>query len=143
MSKTDVYEVALLNLVLAGKAWTNIALASTVTTGVWVSLHTADPGDAGNQATSETNYTGYLRVATDRTTGANGWNVGASTASPYTAITFATCSASSTTVITHFSVGSSSSGAGVAFYNGTVTPNISVTTNVTPSLTTASAITED
>ena len=141
MSKVDSYETALLNLVLAAKNYSNIAIASTASTSIWVSLHTADPGDTGTQATSEATYSGYLRVATDRTTG--GWVVASGSASPAASITFATCTASSTTSITHFSVGLSSSGAGTAIYNGTVTPNISVTTNVTPSLTTASAITED
>ena len=141
MSKTDAYETALLNLVLAAKTYTSVAVASTASTTIWVSLHTADPGDAGTQATSEIAYTGYLRVATNRTT--VDWIVTANSASPAASITFATCTASSTTAATHFSVGLSSSGAGTAIYNGTVTPNISITTNVTPSLTTASAITED
>jgi hypothetical protein len=141
MSKVDNAETNLLNTVLAAKTWTNVAVASTASTTIWVSLHTADPGDTGDQSTNETTYTGYLRVATARTTA--GWVVSSGSASPAAAITFATCTASSTTVITHFSVGLSSSGAGTALYNGTVTPNISITTNVTASLTTASAITED
>jgi len=141
MSKVDTAETNLLNLVLAAKTWTNVAAASTASTTIWVSLHTADPGDTGDQSTNETNYTGYLRVATNRTTA--DWVVSSGQAFPETAITFATCTASSTTTITHFSVGLSSSGAGTALYNGTVTPNISITTNVTASLTTASAISED
>lgn len=145
MSKVDTLETGLLNLVFGAKAISNVAAASTASTSIWVSLHTADPGDTGTQATNETTYAGYLRVATDRTTG--GWNVtsvgGLGTASPLATISFATCTASSTTVITHFSVGLSSSGSGTALYNGTVTQNITVTTNVTPSLTTGTAITED
>ena len=144
MSKVDAYETALLQSGTGRKDLYRRAVASTASTTIWVSLHKADPADTGTQATSETTYTGYLRVATDRTTSATtGWTVVGNSASPSAAITFATCSASSTTVITHFSVGISSAGAGTALYNGTVTPNISVTTNVTPSLTTASAITED
>ena len=45
--------------------------------------------------------------------------------------------------ITHFSVGKAVSGATDILYHGTVTPNIAVSDGVTPSLTTATAITED
>lgn len=145
MSKVDTLETNLLKLIFNGVAISNIAdnTATSPSTNLWVSLHTADPGDTGTQATNETTYTGYLRVATSRTTGATGWAVASGSASPNSAIAFATCTASSTTVITHFSVGLSSSGAGTALYNGTVTANISITTNVTASLTTGTAITED
>lgn len=141
MSKVDTLETSYLNLVLAAKAITSVASASTASTTIWVSLHTADPGDTGTQATNEAAYTGYLRVATNRTT--VDWIVASGSASPAATITFATCTATTTETITHFSVGLSSSGAGTALYNGTVTPNISMNNGVTPSLTTASAITED
>lgn len=141
MSKADGYETSLLNLVLAAKTYTNVAVASTASTSIWVALHTADPGDAGDQTTSEISYTGYARKVTNRTT--VDWVVASGSASPAAAITFATCTASSTVSATHFSVGLSSSGAGTLLYSGTVTPNVSITTNVTASLTTASAITED
>ena len=50
---------------------------------------------------------------------------------------------SGTATITHFGIGTAASGAGVLLYKGTVTPNISVSTGVTPRLTTAGTITED
>ena len=40
-------------------------------------------------------------------------------------------------------IGTASSGAGKVLYKGTVTPNISISTGVTPELTTASTVTED
>lgn len=40
---------------------------------LYVNLHTADPGEAGNQTTSEATYTSYARVAVARTSG--GWTV--------------------------------------------------------------------
>ena len=46
---------------------------STTAGSLYVSLHTADPGEAGDQTTSETAYTNYARVAVARTTG--GWTV--------------------------------------------------------------------
>jgi hypothetical protein len=141
MSKVDTAETNLLILVLAGKAWTNVAAASTASTSIWVSLHTADPGDTGDQSTNEANYTGYARIATARTT--TGWAVASGSASPLATITFGAATSTTTMTITHFSVGLSSSGAGTALYNGTVTSNINIASGVTPSLTTASAITED
>ena len=39
---------------------------STVAGSLFVSLHTADPGETGTQSTSETSYTGYARVAVAR-----------------------------------------------------------------------------
>jgi hypothetical protein len=48
-----------------------------------------------------------------------------------------------TNTITHFAVGTASSGTGKVLYKGTVTPNISVSTGVTPILTVGSTITED
>ena len=44
---------------------------------------------------------------------------------------------------THFGVGTASSGVGKLLYKGTVTPNISVSSGVTPELSTSTAITED
>ena len=39
-------------------------LQNSATAGsLYVSLHTADPGEAGSQTTNEANYTSYARVA--------------------------------------------------------------------------------
>jgi len=127
---------------------TATAAATSTTTTLWVALHTADPGNSGNQATNEVSYTNYARQVTQRTTGTGGWIVsGTSPCSvfPSSAITFAQCTTSSTVVITNWSVGTSSSVGTTTglYYCGTVTPNISLNANVTPSLTTASACTED
>ena len=48
-------------------------LGSTVAGNLYISLHTADPGAAGTQATSECAYPPYARVAASRTAG--GWTV--------------------------------------------------------------------
>lgn len=142
MSKVNAFETSILGLIFNGTAIADLAAndASSPSTTLWVSLHTADPGDAGTQATNEATYTGYARIATDRTTG--GWVVSSGQAFPAAAITFPNCTAGSDT-ITHASVGLSSSGAGTALYNGTVTSNISVSANITPRLSTDSAIGED
>lgn len=142
MSKSNAFENSLLALIFNGTAISNLAdnAASSPLTNLYVSLHTSDPGEAGNQSTNETTYTSYARVAVARTSG--GWTVTSNSVSPVANIDFPACTGGTAT-ITHFGVGSASSGTGVLYYSGTVTPNISVSTGVTPRLTTASTITEE
>lgn len=143
MSKADFLENALLNLVFRAVAIANIAdnAASAPLTNLWWALHTADPGDAGTQATSEATYTGYARTSVPRSTGGMTAATTGST-SPAANIDFPACTGGSNT-ITFASVGIANSGATSILYSGTVTPNISVVNGVTPRLTTASTVTED
>lgn len=142
MSKANTLENAILSLLFNATPFANIAdnAASAPLTNLYVSLHTADPGEAGTQSTSETTYTGYARVAVARTAG--GWTVGAGTVSPVANITFGECTAGTAT-ITHAGIGTDASGAGRLLYKGTLTPSIAVTTGVTPLIKTTSTITED
>jgi hypothetical protein len=142
MSKSNAFENSLLKLIFNATAIANLAdnAATSPLTNLYVSLHTADPGEAGDQSTSEATYTGYARVAVLRTSG--GWTVTNNSVSPVANIDFANCTAGTNT-ITYFGVGTASTGAGVLYYSGTVTPSISVSSGVTPRLTTASTITED
>lgn len=143
MSKGDTFENDLLKLVFNATAIANIAdnAASSPLTNLFVALHTADPGESGDQTTSECSYTGpYARVAVARTSG--GWTVTANSVSPAATISFPACTGGSQTV-THFSIGVATSGASKILYSGTVSANIAVSTGITPQLGTASAITED
>lgn len=142
MSKTNALENALLELLFKATAFANFAdnASSSPNTNLYVSLHTADPGEAGDQTTNETSYTSYARVAVARS--GSGWTVSGNSVSPAAEISFPACTGGSAT-ITHFGVGKSSSGAGVLLYKGTISPSISVSTGVTPKLTTSSTITED
>lgn len=142
MSKGNTFENDLVKLIFNGTAIANIAdnAATSPLTNLQVSLHTADPGEAGDQTTSEATYTSYARVAVARTSG--GWTITANSVSPTATISFPACTGGTNT-ITHFAVGTASSGAGKILYKGTVTPNIAVTSGVTPQLTTSSTITED
>lgn len=96
---------------------------------LYVSLHTADPGEAGSQTTSECAYTGYARVAVSRDTG--GWTVSANQAQNVAEITFPECTGGSETV-THVAVGTASSGAGQILYKGALTASIAVSNLITP-----------
>lgn len=142
MSKSDVFENDWLRLIFNAVAIANIAdnAATSPLTNLYVSLHTADPGEAGNQSTSEAAYTGYARAAVARTTG--GWTVTANSVSPAANIDFPAATGGANT-ITHFGVGTAVSGTGKLLYKGAVSPNIAVSSGVTPRLTTATAITED
>lgn len=142
MSKSNAFENSLLKLIFNATAIANLAdnAASSPLTNLYVSLHTADPGEAGNQSTSEATYTSYARVAVARTTG--GWTVTNNSVSPVANIDFPAATGGSET-ITYFGVGSASSGTGVLYYSGSVSPTIAVSSGVTPRLTTASTITEE
>lgn len=142
MSKSNTFENDWLKLIFNATAIANLAdnAASSPLTNLYVSLHTADPGEAGDQSTSEATYTSYARVAVARTSG--GWTVTGNSVSPVANIDFPVATGGTNT-ITHFGVGSASSGAGVLYYSGSISPTISVVTGVIPRLTTSSTITED
>lgn len=142
MSKGNTFENDWLKMVFNATAIANIAdnAASSPLTNLQVSLHTADPGEAGDQTTNEIAYTSYARVAVARTSG--GWTVTANSVSPAANIDFPAGTGGSGTA-TYFGVGTASSGAGKLLYSGTVTPNIVCGNGVTPRLTTATAVTED
>jgi len=142
MSKGNTFENDLLKLIFNATAIANIAdnAASSPLTNLYVSLHTADVGEAGDQTTNEIAYTSYARVAVARTSG--GWTVTNNSVSPAADITFPAGTGGSGTA-THWAVGTAASGAGKVLYKGTITPNIVCGNGVTPKLTTASTVTED
>lgn len=143
---------AYLALLFNGTAWANIAdnaAASPITT-LYVALHTANPGESGNQTTGETSYTNYNRVGVARSSTAagdplNGWTVTAGSVSPINDILFPTCGVmpGGRIVITHVSVGTAASGAGVRLYQGPITPNINVDEGIQPHIANSTTIAED
>jgi hypothetical protein len=139
-SKGNTFENDMLKLFFNATAIADLAAddQSSPATTLTVALHTADPGETGNQSTSEAAYTSYARVTVARTTG--GWTVTANSVSPVAAISFPAGTGGSGTV-THGSIGTGVSN--YLMYSGTVTPNIVTGNGVTPQLTTASTITED
>lgn len=142
MSKGNTYENDLLKLIFNATAIANIAdnAGTSPLTNLYVSLHTADPGEAGDQTTNEIAYTSYARVAVARS--GSGWTVSGNSVSPAATISFPAGTGGAGTA-THFGVGTASSGAGKLLYSGTVTPNIVCGSGVTPELTAATAVTED
>lgn len=143
MSKGNTFENDLLKLIFQGVGIANIAddAATDPITDIYVSLHTSNPDESGSQTTGEISYTGYSRVAVARS--ALGWTVTNNSVSPAAAIEFGQMTDGAGGTVTHWAVGTAGSGAGKILYSGAVSPNIVVSNGVTPSLTTASAITED
>lgn len=143
MSKGDTFENDWLKLIFNATAIANIAdnASAAPLANLFVSLHTADPGEAGTQLTSEITYTSYARVSVARTTG--GWTVTAASVSPVATIAFPAGTGGAGTA-THWAVGTvTTGGAGKILYSGTITPNIVCGNGITPQLTTASTVTED
>lgn len=135
MSATDAFETALLTLYFNNTDHANIGdaagLQNSAAAGSFhVSLHTADPGEAGTQTTSEATYGSYARVAVARSAG--GWTVSAANVSNTAVITFPTAASGSNT-ITHFGIGSDASGAGNLFFKGALGASRVISTGITPS----------
>jgi hypothetical protein len=134
MSKSNTFETDLLNLIFLNTDITLIGdaagLQNSATAGsLYVSLHTADPGEAGSQTTNETAYTNYARVAVARTGG--GWTVSGNTVSNAALVQFPQCGVTGAT-LTHFGVGTDSSGAGKLLYSGALTSSLAVSSGIQP-----------
>lgn len=89
-------------------------LPSATAGSVYVTLHTADPGEAGAQNTSVAAYTGFVYKAVARSSAQ--WTVSGNQVSNVNAITFAQSSSSETEMF--WGIGRSSSGAGTLDFKG-------------------------
>lgn len=135
MSMSNAAETDLLNLLFKNTTWANIGdatglVGSSTAGSFYVSLHTGDPGEAGDQTTSEATFTSYARVAVARSAG--GWTVSGNTVSNAAAVNFPQCTGGSNT-ITHFAVGRASSGTGEIIVSGALSASLAVSNNITPS----------
>ena len=143
MSKSNVFENDLLKLIFNATPIAGLAdnAASSPVTNLYLALHTADPGEAGDQTTSEISYTGYTRLAVLRTAG--GWTVTANSVSPVADVLFPEMTGGVGGTATHASIGTAASGAGKVLYKGALTPTITVALGVSPRIKNTSTITED
>ena len=97
-------------------------------TNLYVSLHTADPGEGGSQTTSECAFGSYDRVTVSRS--GSGWTVTGNTATNAATISFPECTSGSETV-TYVAIGTASSGAGQILYSGALTSSRAVSSGIT------------
>lgn len=141
--KTTVWSEDVLGLLLNATPISNIAINATSgpLTSLYVSLHTSDPGVGGNQTTHEAAYTGYARVSVARNAGSPAWTITGEVASPNSNINFPTATGGSETE-TYIGIGSASSGTGVLYYSGPISPTIAVSNTITPSILSSSTLTE-
>lgn len=120
---TDSFETSILQHIFQNAAIANIGDASglqpSATAGsLFISLHTADPGEAGTQTTNETTFTNYARQGVVRSAG--GWTISGNNASNAAAVLFPVVGATGAT-ITHLGIGVASSGSSLLLFKMALT----------------------
>ena len=145
MSKSNALETAFLEHLFQNANIANVGDAtglrgSTTAGQLFFSLHTADPGEAGDQTTNEIGYTSYARVGVARNNSA--WTVTGNAVALAADVTFPAGTGGSGTA-THWGLGTASSGAGVLLYKGAISPSVVSGSGVTPELIAGTVVTED
>lgn len=138
MSATNSLESKFLSLYFTNANAANIGDAtglrgSTTAGSLYISLHTADPGEAPGteQTTSESAYTNYARQAVVRS--GSGWTISGTAptqSANAAAINFPACGVTGSTV-TNFGIGSATSGTGSLDFKGASA--LAVAAGITPS----------
>lgn len=124
MSKSNTTELDILKYIL-----NKTAIPWDANANLYIAAHTSDPGEAGNQQTSECAYAGYGRVLVSRDVA--GFDASANPAVNVADIVFPLCTGGSET-ITHLSIGTASSGAGQILYSGAIASTLAVSNNIQP-----------
>lgn len=145
MSKSNTWENELLAHLFANAAVTGVGdagglLPSATAGSLYLSLHTADPGEAGDQTTNEVAYTSYARVAVARN--GTAWTVTGNAVALAANTQFPPGTGGSGTA-THFGIGTAASGAGKLLYKGALSPSIVCGDGVTPQINAGTVVTED
>ncbi len=147
MSKSNTFETELLNHVFNNANIADIGDAtglrgSTALGNLFFALHSADPGEAGVQTTSELSYAGYARVSVAR----GQFTVAGNQVSNTNEVAFPPATNGPQTAA-WFSIGTSVSGAGKILYRGQITTpsgGLIINNGTTPRFSAGmSAITED
>lgn len=142
MSKGNTFENDLIKLIFNGTAIANLAdnAAASPLTDLYLSLHTADPGEAGDQTTNECSYTNYARIAVTRNAG--GWTVSGNQASNTALAQFPQSGSSQTA--THVGIGTAPSGAGKLLYSGALNASLAIANLIQPQFAASQlTVTED
>jgi len=123
MSLGNTTETELLNYIFdsASPAWAGNA-------NFWIALHTADPGEAGTATTSEAAYGSYARVSVSRTTE---FTVSGNQVENAALIQFPQSTLAGSDA-THFSVVTTSSGAGQIILRGALSAAVSTGVGIQP-----------
>lgn len=133
MSASNAFETALLQLIFNGTTIANLASVIQGSPegliGLFVGLHTADPGEAGAQNTTEAAYGQYQRIFVIRTSA--GWTIAGNAVTNTAEILFNEATSGSET-LTHFSIGAAPTGAGTLYFSGALTASVAVTAGIQP-----------
>jgi hypothetical protein len=144
MSKSNAFETALLALIFDNANIANVGDAtglrgSTTVGSLHMSLHTSDPGEAGDQTTSEIAYTSYARAAVARDTG---FTVSGNACSLAANVDFPAGTGGSGTA-NNWGIGTLATTAGLLMFKGSISPSIVCGNGVTPRLNAGTIVTED
>jgi len=134
MSASNLCETNLLKLIFQNADFAGIGdaggLRGAVTAGsLHVSLHTADPGEAGDQSSNECAYTSYARVAVARND--TQWTVSGNNVTNADKVTFPKCTGGTETA-THFGIGTDAAGAGKLLLSAALDSPLAIANNITP-----------
>lgn len=106
------------------------ALSWDANNTLYISLHTADPGEGGNQTTSECAYTSYARVAVTRN-GSGGFTVTGGAVTNAALIQFPTATGGSETA-TYVAIGTDASGTGQILVSGALNAGLAISSGIQP-----------
>lgn len=132
MSFGNTTETDILN-----KLFKDTALPFDAITDLYLSLHTADPGEGGSQTTSEATYTSYARVAVSRS--GTGWTVSGATSENAALVQFPQCTGGSN-VLTYVAIGTLASGAGQVLISGALNSSLTVSNLIQPQFSAGSLV---
>lgn len=132
MSVSNAFEAALLDLIFLNTDIPLVARGLVSAGSYYIALHTADPGEAGDQTTNEIAYTNYTRVAVPK----NGTYFVRSGSAPtqisnVLAISFPTCGVTGATA-THWSIGVAASGASMTMWYGALNAPLVISNGLAP-----------
>lgn len=129
MSASTTFANSLIKAILHNLAIAGISLPAAAAGNLFARLHTGDPGAAGTQATNETAYPGYAGQPIIRSVA--GWDVVDNTFDNVADVVFPESTGAATT-ITHFSIGTALSGAGVLLLRGKLATPVPIAAGTEP-----------
>ena len=132
MSKSTLWESGLISLVFMNFDFPGVGDAgglrgSVASGGLWISLHTADPGEAGDQTTNEVTYGSYSRMIVMRDSVQ--WNPQFNWPTNFPKGT------SGSEVATYLGIGTSESGAGKLLYRAQLAAPLNCGLGIIPRIT--------
>ena len=134
---TGLLDLLFLQIALGGVGDSSGLQPSATAGSFYVSLHVGAPGRAGTQLTNETTVGGYARLPVSRT--GSGWARVANSISNVAIMTFGQCTSGSQTV-THFVIGTESTGAGKLLVSAPLIASLLIVPPITPQFAAGSLI---